>query len=72
METIIETQGLTKSYRWKEAVHQLDIRVTLQDGTIHEHLIHSSEICGRTELGQVQIAIPDVREIVNVTEPKRR
>ncbi|MEO8614693.1 MAG: ABC transporter ATP-binding protein [Luteolibacter sp.] len=28
METIIETQGLTKSYRWKEAVHQLDIRLT--------------------------------------------
>jgi hypothetical protein len=28
METIIETQGLSKSYRWKEAVHQLDIRLT--------------------------------------------
>ena len=28
METIIETHGLTKSYRWKEAVHQLDIRLT--------------------------------------------
>jgi ABC-2 type transport system ATP-binding protein len=28
MEAIIETQGLTKSYRWKEAVHQLDIRLT--------------------------------------------
>jgi ABC-2 type transport system ATP-binding protein len=27
METIIETQGLTKSYRWKEAVHQLDMRL---------------------------------------------
>ena len=28
METIIETRGLTKSYRWKEAVHDLDIRLT--------------------------------------------
>jgi len=28
METIIETCGLTKSYRWKEAVHDLDIRLT--------------------------------------------
>ena len=28
METIIETQALTKSYRWKEAVHSLDIRLS--------------------------------------------
>lgn len=28
METIIETRGLSKSYRWKEAVHDLDIRLT--------------------------------------------
>ncbi len=27
METITETQALTKSYRWKEAVHELDIRL---------------------------------------------
>ena len=28
METIIETEALTKSYRWKEAVHSLDIRLS--------------------------------------------
>ena len=46
--------------------------VTLQDGTTHEYLIHSSEIRGKTVLGQIQIAIPDVREIVNVTIPENR
>jgi hypothetical protein len=43
--------------------------VTLHDGTTHEHLIHSSDIRGQTSLGQMQIAIPDVREMVNVTYP---
>lgn len=46
--------------------------VTLQDGAILEHLIHSSEIRGQTALGQMQIAIPDVREMVNATEPEKR
>jgi len=46
--------------------------VTLQDGTVHEHLIHSSDIRGQSHLGQMQIAIPDVREIVNITEPEKR
>lgn len=43
--------------------------VTLRDGTILEHLIHSSDIRGQGTLGQMQLAIPDVREIVNITEP---
>lgn len=46
--------------------------VTLQDGTTSEYLIHSSEVRGKTELGQIQIAIPDVSEIVNVIEPEKR
>jgi hypothetical protein len=45
--------------------------VTLQDGTTHEHLIHSSDIRGQSALGQMQIAIPDVREMVNVTGPEK-
>lgn len=46
--------------------------VTLHDGTTHEHLIHSSDIRGQSDLGQMQIAIPDVREMVNVVETERR
>jgi len=46
--------------------------VTLHDGTTHEHLIHSSDIRGQSALGQMQIAIPDVREMVNVTEAEKR
>lgn len=46
--------------------------VTLQDGTTHEYLIHSSDIRGLSALGQMQLAIPDVREMVNVTEPEKR
>lgn len=46
--------------------------VTLQNGSTLEHLIHSSDIRGRSELGQIRIAIPDVREIVNVTRPEKR
>lgn len=44
--------------------------VTLHDGTTHEYLIHSSEIRGETDRGQIQIAIPDVREIMNVSKPE--
>lgn len=46
--------------------------VTLQDGTTHEHLIHSSDIRGQSALGQMQFAIPDVREMVNITEAEKR
>lgn len=46
--------------------------VTLQDGTTHEHLIHSSDIRGQSPLGQIQIAVPDICEMVNVTAPERR
>lgn len=45
--------------------------VTLHDGTIHEHLIHSSDIRGQGALGQMKIAIPDIREMVNVTGPEK-
>lgn len=45
--------------------------VTLHDGTTHEHLIHSSDIRGQSALGQMQIAIPDVREMINVTRPEK-
>ena len=46
--------------------------VTLKDGTTNEYLIHSSEVRGNTALGQIQIAIPDVREILDITEPGKR
>lgn len=46
--------------------------VTLKDGTTNEYLIHSSEVRGNTDLGQIQIAIPDVREMVDITEPGKR
>lgn len=46
--------------------------VTLKDGTTNEYLIHSSEVRGKSDLGQIQIAIPDVSEIVNITEAEER
>jgi hypothetical protein len=46
--------------------------ITLRNGTILEHLIHSSEITGKTDMGQYQIAMDEVCEIVNITELGKR
>jgi hypothetical protein len=42
--------------------------ITLRDGTILEHLIHSSDITGNTNIGQYRIAIDKVSAIVNISK----